>query len=91
MQVNYDIRVELSQEEFGILKRAEGILQEFCLAYSQADQCELCPIREHCNENGTLDNQLYRFLNMVNVDDGIEEREYEPERIDVCQEEVGEV
>lgn len=82
MQVNYDIRVELSQEEFGILKKAEGILQEFCLAYSQADQCELCPIKEYCDQSGTLDNQLYRFLNMVNVDDGIEEQDYEPEIID---------
>lgn len=82
MKVNYDIRVEISQEEFGILKKAENILSEFCLAYSNADQCDLCPIREQCNENGTLDNQLYRFLNMVNVDDGIEEQEYEPVAVD---------
>ena len=82
MKVNYDIRVEISQEEFGILKRAENILSEFCQAYSNADQCDLCPIREQCNENGTLDNQLYRFLNMINVDDGIEERECEPVMID---------
>lgn len=82
MKVNYDIRVEISQEEFGILKQAEGILSEFCQAYSSADQCELCPIKQYCDQNGTIDNQIYRFLNMVNVDDGIEEREYEPEVID---------
>lgn len=82
MKVNYDIRVEISQEEFGILKKAEGILSEFCHAYSNADQCELCPIKQYCDENGTLDNQLYRFLNMVNVDDGVEEQQYELEIID---------
>lgn len=88
MKVNYDIRVEISQEELGILRQAEGILQEFCLAYSNADQCDLCPIKEHCDQSGPLDNQLYRFLNMVNVDDGIEEQECNPEPEPIYEEYV---
>lgn len=82
MKVNYNIRVEISQEEFGILKQAENILSEFCQAYSNADQCELCPIKQYCDQNDTIDNQIYRFLTMVDVDEEIEERKYESEIID---------
>ena len=81
MKVNYDIRVEISQEELGTLKKAESIITEICQAYSNADQCELCPMKKYCDEKGPLDNQLYHIIQSINVDDGIEEQDYEPEPI----------
>ena len=80
MKVNYDIRVEISQEELGTLKKAESIISEICHAYSNADQCELCPMKQYCDEKGPLDNQLYHIIQGIKVDDGIEEQE--PELID---------
>jgi hypothetical protein len=81
MKVNYDIRVEISQEELGILKNAESIISEICQAYSNADQCELCPMKKYCDEKGPLDNQLCHTIQSIYVNDDIEEQEYKPEPI----------
>lgn len=48
MKVEKVIRVSINEEEYAILEKATDILQDICLAYDSAGQCEACPFYKQC-------------------------------------------
>ena len=48
MKVERTVRVSVNEKEYAILEKATDILQDICLAYDSANQCEACPFWTQC-------------------------------------------
>ena len=71
MKTKFELSVSISPEEHEILAKAENILESVCLAFSEHDHCDKCPMQAICENKlgmATPANLLYHIRYALDIE-----------------------
>lgn len=72
MKTQLNLLVTINPEEEDTLRQAETILEKICQAFTEHNQCELCPLKNLCNRLGTImtpPGVVYAAANALTVEE----------------------